>query len=263
VIVSRLIRHTRQRRGWSTADLAKAAGVSTYFVEHLEAGRGGENLEHVVKAVLDALGITPAVMWRHAMAEANSTFGPVEFGWSPLYLDVVVVAGPVEDASALDRELGDATIDGQPPGLIVIRTPRAWAEGGESAALEVAAELSGFQDPSYQVRTSDAMAVLWDPSLIVLTHWDDALGRARVRVPAGTTLTLTTTEEAPSGGATLVVPTTADPRAAQAGLRALSSTVWATPLLHDVLVPGSLAHRRTTTSARFILPLMEGGLSWN
>lgn len=59
VALTRQVRRVRQDRGMTQAELAEAAGVSRQTVSNMEAG-GRVPHDHVLKSLLDVLGIDPA-----------------------------------------------------------------------------------------------------------------------------------------------------------------------------------------------------------
>jgi hypothetical protein len=213
--------------------------------------------------MLDVLDITPAVVWRHALADATSARGPVEVGWVPMFLDVAVVAGPVPDVEALDALLWEPTKSiARPPGLIVVRDAQ-WAADGERGALEVAVDLSSCYGPSYQVRAGATAALVWDPSLIALTRWQSEPVHAQMKIPAGTTLILTAdcAYTPPPGAGALVIPPTPGPPPQGSEV---SRHVWARPSLREAIIPGSHQVSPRCTRVSFLLPLMhKGARPWN
>ncbi|GAA1118401.1 helix-turn-helix domain-containing protein [Nocardiopsis metallicus] len=263
MILSKLLRHSRQRRGWSTTDLAAASNTSASLVEHLEAGQGLPGWGQALRVMLDVLDITPDVVWRHALAEATSARGPVELGWSPVFLDVVVVAGPVPNVRALEELLSEIAerVD-RPPGLIVVRDPQ-WAADGERAAFEVAADLSSCYGPSYQVRAGATVALMWDPSLITLTRWQPDPVHAQMTIPAGSALTLTADPaHTPTPGAAVLM-VSPNPGPKPKGSEA-SGHVRACPTLREAIIPGSHQVGPHCTRLSFLLPLMHKGVqTWN
>ncbi|WP_231972439.1 helix-turn-helix domain-containing protein [Nocardiopsis alborubida] len=252
-----MIRARREHRGWSLTDLANMVGIGQALIEQLEAGRPLPGRPDVVHAVLDVLDITAQVVWRQVLGAAGARTAQVDVGWVPMTVEMAVIADvatPERMEEACESVYGTSN---RPPGLVVASHSNGPEGEGEERSLELAATMGAWFGPAYQVRNGAGFSLFWDPSLLTLQRWDIDLPAAKVRTAAGTTLTITPQARAVTHGqATLVCPT--DPLPERAALRPLSTHLWATPDLHNAVIPDSTRQSGPITSTAFLLPLTRG-----